>query len=153
MELNKDNIYICDLFYLNYFGINVFFVVCNTRYDEVCLFEVKTKIKKINGEKVEILSKRLSPSKKPYIIPENENSLNKSKFWVSPLKIPFEKDVWLPIKIDASSRIFTLALEEGEGYPITGTAYAKPVENDFRTSCWEYKRKKKTDKYINEIIC
>ena len=133
-ELNDFNIFLLDIFVLNYYGILVFFQVCKTTEKSVFLVELATKKYK-NGI---MLTKRLTTSKNPYII-LNNNTHTKSDYEVYPSR------VGLPIEVEYNSRLYNEALEKN-GVALAGTFYA--------VHCWDYLNKywvsnKKLDKNNN----
>ena len=120
-ELNDSNIFLLDIFVLNYYGILVFFQVCKTTEKSVFLVELATKRYK-NGI---MLTKRLRTSKNPYIILTN-NTHTKSDYEVYPSRMG------LPIEITYGSKLHREA-EKINGFAITGTFYA--------VHCWDYLNK------------
>lgn len=126
-ELNKYDIFLLDVFVLNYYGILVFFQVCKTKQNSVFLVELATKRYK-NGI---TLTKGFKASKKPHII-LNNNTHTKSTYEVYP--VPNGYNVMLPIEIDINTPIYQEAWERTE-YPIIGTVYAKPVY-DYANKYW-----------------
>ena len=64
---NEDGIEFGNIFYLSYYGINVFFYVCRTNQHSVAVFELAKKKVKIDAEPepVEIIDTRLIPARKP----------------------------------------------------------------------------------------
>lgn len=146
---NVDGVKFGDIFYLDYYGINVFFYVCRTDHHQVAIFELAKKKVKLDyvseEEKVEIVDRRLVPARKPYIVTEN-NCWTKSEFFV---KTTEEGHILIPIKY--KSRIYNEALKLGEEFPITGEYRAVPLA-DFAKYYYELPKSKKQRKrkhYIN----
>ena len=126
-ELNKYDIFLLDVFVLNYYGILVFFQICKTTKNTVFLVELGTK-KYRDGI---TLTKNLKTAKNPYII-LNNNTHTKSQFEIYPVKI--EKEPWLPIEIGVNSRLFKEALNRTD-FPLVGTVYAVPLR-DYANKYW-----------------
>ena len=80
-ELNKYDIFLLDVFVLNYYGILVFFQVCKTKKDSVFLVELATKRYK-NGI---TLTKGFKASKKPHSVIRSKMvrwlSMNTKPMW------------------------------------------------------------------------
>lgn len=128
-ELNRNGIFLLDIYLLDYYGIKVFFQVCKTTRDTVYLVELATKVTK---EGI-MLTKRIKASKKPIIIRLN-NTPTKSKYEVKPIKLN-GKDFWLPIAINYNDPIYEEAQKYHE-YPVSGIAYAVPIK-DVLNKYWE----------------
>lgn len=73
-DWNKHDIEIGDVFYLHYYGINLFFRVGATDVDGVYIYELATKKDIINDMLVDILVRGLKPSRRPWIVPQRYNS-------------------------------------------------------------------------------
>lgn len=74
-EDNEDGIIYGDIFYLCYYGINVFLKVCRTSPKQVAVYELAKK--KLKGNKEGII---LKPTKAPVLVADN-NCPSKSNFW------------------------------------------------------------------------
>lgn len=137
-ELNKDDIFLLDVFHLNYYGINVFFQVCKTDYDNVCVYEMATKVISLNGIKYDMLTKGLKPSKNPFVVPKSMNTYSKSNYKVYPVRLDGYYGVSIPIEINFNSPLYNKAILMGEEQPIIGTAYAFPIR-EYVGKCWARK--------------
>lgn len=144
-EINRYGIFLTDIYYLNYYGINVFFQVCKTEYERVCLVELKTKIKKIDGEKREVLTKRLLVNKDSQIIPKN-STYTQSSYRVTPTKIPEYDTYVLPIRIDYFSDFRRNALDITNQYCSAGIAYAVPL-NEYLHKYWNHLERRDVIRY------
>lgn len=71
-----------DIFVMWYQGIYVFFYVCRSLAEQVCVFELANKRRIIKGKKVQILCPGLKPTRSPKIITKG-NCWYKSMFWVT----------------------------------------------------------------------
>lgn len=136
-DLNVYGVFIGDVFQLHYYGINVFFLVCQTEVEKVYIAELKTKTIKIDGEKVDMLTKRMRYADKPYIVKEN-NNMTYTRYAVTPVEI--NNNVYLPIEIDFDSDLYKEAIKLND-YVIWGTAYAYKVE-DYYNVGFERKNEK-----------
>ena len=98
-----------DIYYLNYYGINVFFKVCKTEPKRVCVFELQKRRVHVEGQEdvKEALGLNLWAAKDPLIVTKN-NSEAKSKFWVNSDK---DKVIWF--FIDNTYPIYELAYDLG----------------------------------------
>jgi hypothetical protein len=126
--LNKFNIFLGDVFLLNYYGILVFFQVCGTTEKNAYLVELAT-------EKIEygiIINPLLKTSKNPYFVLKN-NVRSKSTYRV--MTTLFHGDAVLAIKITDKDRIYQEALSIVD-YPKEGYFYAYRVRN-YLDCCWQ----------------
>lgn len=123
-KINIHGIIIGDIFQINYYGINVFFMVAKTETEKVYIVELGTKSVKINGEEHDVALGRLKYAKNPYIVKENNNITN-TRYAVCPIE---EKgDVYLPIDIPYESKLYKDAKKVND-YIMWGTVYAYKVE-------------------------
>ena len=136
-ELNKHDIFLLDVFYLNYYGINVFFQVCQTQEDKVCVYELATKTRKIKGKKVDTLTNRLKPSKNPLFVPKYMNTYTKSEYWV-PSYILEDRNSAIMLSIGLFDPIYNEAVRRGTNYPSFGFVYPHKV-TDYINKYWERK--------------
>lgn len=145
---NVDGVRFGDIFYLNYYGINVFFYVCGLDTHRVRVFELAKKRKKINGESAEYLAPHLKPTSAPYFVLEH-NCWTKSEHW---FETTTEDRMIVPI--DMYSPIHKKVLDLGIDFPITGYAYAIKLDKEQRanvlTYYWEAPKRIKKQK-INKI--
>ena len=145
---NVDGAMFGDIYYLNYYGINVFFYVCGTDTHRVRVYELAKKRGKINGESAECLTLNFRPTKAPYFVYKH-NCWTKSEFW---LETTTENRIIVPI--DMFSPIHKKVLDLGIDFPITGYAYAVKIEKEQRKNIlsyyWEAPKKIKKQK-INKI--
>lgn len=135
--LNKDNVFISDMFILNFYGIIVIFEVSKTNYNEVYLTELEM-VRYKNGVK---LSKSLKAAKNPLVVPSFYNTRTKTEFNVETVKL-YKNEPWLSIYIDEKTPIYQKALDMGE-YPTAGTWYATPIKNCLNTFWISEQLKKK----------
>lgn len=148
-ELNDLGVFLGDIFLLNYCGINVFFRVCKTYKNSVCLYEIKTKEINCEGKKCIALSKKLVANKEPFIIDKKYNTQTKSNYEVYPIPTPYEDGgVVIPIEITPSCPLFLEALKNENEYPMIGTAYAYKIK-DYIGCCWELKNNERKLKWEN----
>lgn len=148
---NENGIIFGDCFYLNYYGINVFFYVCKTNKDSACVYELAKKRVKYEGRTVEILCNNLVATKSPLVVLEN-NCYTKSNFWVSTTK-----DKCLIIPVEYLSPLYKKALEQGVEFPATGEFKALMLEEEkkkgFLRFYWEVTKPiKKIKKQKNKKI-
>ena len=112
----------CDIYMLDYYGIMVFFEICDVCEETVKLVELATKPYK-DGV---ILYDDLRLSKKPYFV--RKNVFTKSDFEITPVENPEIRDEFLlPIEINFKSKIFIEVLKSGK-HPITGVFFLNKVE-------------------------
>ena len=142
---NDDGVNFGDLYYLNYYGINVFFYVCGLDKHKVRIYELAKKKRIIDGVSAECLTPGLRPTHTPLVVLEN-NCWTKSNFWASTNNKP-----QIEIPINAFDPLFKKALELGVEYPMTGFCYAIWMEEEQKNGVLNYywptpnkKTKKKT---------
>ncbi len=138
-ELNIYDIFINDVFVLNYHGLLVFFQVCKTTEKSVFLVELGIKKYKKDGI---TLTKKLKPSKKPLIITEN-NTIRKTTYEVKPFKL--DNILFIPIRIDWDVPIINLV-----EYPTFGIYFATPIKK-YVGKYWKAKDNNYITKKENEI--
>lgn len=132
-ELNDCDIMLGDVYMLNYYGVKVFFEVSQTDYDKVCVYELKTKKMFIDGKyRIMIDEKGKSERKSTLVVPLNENTYRKSKFWVE-----YANSNTLKIPIDMNMPIYKEAVARGVNCPVYGTAFAVYVP-DWYNKYWDY---------------
>ena len=134
-DISIDNVHgalFGDIYYLNYYGINVFFYVCGTDTHRVRVYEMAKKKRVINGESAEYLTPKFRPASSPYFVLKH-NSWTKSEYW---LKTTTENRMIVPI--DIYSPIYKKALSLGIEYPITGYAFATKIEKETRRHILDY---------------
>lgn len=103
---NRHDIIFGDIFYLNYYDINVFFQVCKTSYNQVAIYELEKKRIDVDKEKV-CPYKR---ARKPLLIIKN-NCYRKSTYWVdTDYDDDLNKIIYLNISMD--SPLYKLAQEK-----------------------------------------
>lgn len=141
---NVDGVKFGDVFYLNYYNINVFFYVCRTGVDQVAIFELAKKKVLYNNEKVEVLAPGLKPARNPLVVIKN-NCWTKSEFYVRTTK---DKELIIPVAF--RSPLYLAAIELGNEFPTTGNFRAFLVKD-----CYAYfgkiPEKIKKIKKINKI--
>ena len=137
-EINKQGIFLLDIYMLDYYGVKVFFQVCKTTENSVFLVELATKRYK-NGI---MLTKNLNASKNPYII-LNNNTRTKSTYEVSPTKLD-TNEYMLPIEVKINSKLY-LEAQKHISYPIYGTAYAVHIK-DYLNKYWINEQEKTVEK-------
>ena len=127
--INEYGVFIGDVYVLNYYGVLVFFRVCETRKETVFLVELGTKKYK-NGI---MLRKGLKASKTPLVVLKN-NTYSKTNFEVKPIKL-FDEQYWLPIEVKYGDPLHKEACKYHE-FPSVGFVYAVPLE-DYLNKYWE----------------
>ena len=139
---NVDGVKFGDIFYLNYYGINVFFYVCGTDHHRVRIFELAKKRGMINGIHAEYLAPGLKPTTAPKVV-LSHNSWTKSEFWVNTNE---EGQIYIPVN---DGPLLHKALKLGVEYPLTGEYRAIPLKyNNILEYYWELP-KKKTKTFYN----
>lgn len=128
MKWNKDGANYTDLYVLNYHGINVFFGVGNVDEDAVCVYEIKSKKRKIKGKKVDMLSKRRVPSTKPFFVPAWMNSWTQTTYRVMTFKAKGRTGFFL--EVTYGSPIYKEAERLGIKYPKLGWVVAEQIPPD-----------------------
>lgn len=129
---NLSGIMFGQVFYLNYYGINVFLYVCGQDSNRVRVFELaKSKIKNQEGELVEVIKPGLKPAKNPLIV-TGRNGWTVSNFW---LETGIDKEtgikvLYVPIRM--YDPIYKKALELGVEYPDFGEIKAEYVKEPER---------------------
>ena len=111
---NDDGIEFGDLYYLNYYGINVFFYVCGLDKHRVRIYELSKKKRIIDGVSAEFLTPTLKPTRAPLIVLEN-NGWTISNYWA---RTNNKRQIEIPINV--SDPLYKKALELGVEYPVTG---------------------------------
>ena len=138
---NVDGVEYNSYYYLDYYGVNVFFCVCKTDRFRVCIYELAKKQVKVNGEICDALCKGLKPNKNPLVVKEN-NCPTKSKFWVQSTK---EGNLLIPIPL--CSTLYNEAVKAGTPYPNYGYGIATCIdqltEKGLLRYYWERGPKKK----------
>ena len=135
-----------DIFYLNYYGINVFFYVCGLDHNRVRIYELAKKRTIVDGIHAEYLTRDLKPTTSPRIV-LNNNCWTKSDFWVDTTK-----DGRLIIPVWDGPLVYQ-AIKLGNGLPAIGEFYAchlkKEQEDGVSNYYWpapEKKNKKNKNK-------
>ena len=136
-----------DIFYLNYYGINVFFYVCGLDHNRVRIYELAKKRKIINGVHAEFLTPKLSPTTSPLVVLKH-NSWTKSEFWVETTK-----DGRLVIPVWDGPLVYQ-AIKIGNEIPVIGEFYAIHLKEEQEAGILNYywpaperkKQKKKQNK-------
>lgn len=148
---NVDGVMFGDIYYLNYYGINVFFYVCRIDHHRVAVFELAKKKAKLpkTGECVEFIHPKLKPARSPLVVLEN-NCWTKSNFWVDTNK---EKQLIIPVAF--LSPLYNCALDLGIELPMSGEYCAVPLtkeqdEGTLFTFYWDVPKKAK-NKNKNKI--
>lgn len=139
---NVDGVKFGDIFYLNYYGINVFFYVCGTDHHRARIFELAKKRIKYEGKSVEVLTSKLAPTTSPKVVLEH-NSWTKSNFWVDTNK---EGQIYIPVN---DGPLLHKALKLGVEYPLTGEYRAIPLNNNNILEYYWELPKKKTKTFYN----
>lgn len=146
--LNNQGIYLCDVFHLNYYGVHVFFQVCRTSANSVCIYELKTKVKNMWGRKRIAIFEDAKPEREhTLVVPLENNIYMRSNFECAPIKLPDQKDYCLPIKVDYDSPLYKRALEVGAKSPLVGVAYAEKV-NEWYNKWWPYIEPQKEEEQV-----
>ncbi len=145
-ELNDYDIYITDVYMLNYEGVLVFFQVCGTKKKSVFVIELATKKYKSNYL---MLSKNMCPSKKPFFVLTN-NVFTKSTYEVFPVDIGYGK-YFLPFLVKYGDPLY----KEAEKYvstPAPGWVYAKRISVDeYVNKYWQIPKSLKIEMSKNKI--
>ena len=146
---NVDGVEFGDIFYLNYYGINVFFYVCGTDHHRVRIFELAKKHITVNGIKAEAIAPKLSPTTSPKVVLSN-NCWTKSNFWVDTNS---DGQIYIPVN---DGPLVYKAISLGVEYPLTGEYRAYPLkkekENGILNYYWELpKRTNHKNKNILKI--
>ena len=128
---NFDGVSFGDIFYLNYYGINVFFYVCGLDHHRVRIFELAKTRKKINGLPSEYLTPGLKPTTSPKVV-LSHNSWTKSEFWVETTK-----DGNLVIPVWDGPLIYK-AISLGIECPVPGPMYAMPLKQEQKAGIFKY---------------
>ena len=102
-----------DIFIMNYQGINVFFFVCRSLAEQVCVYELAKKKRRFGNLKVNKLCPGLKPTQSPNVITQN-NCGYKSNFWVPILDkdniiIPITKEMPIAYKTGCLYDTFCIA--------------------------------------------
>lgn len=124
--LNKQGIFLCDVFHLNYYGVHVLLQVCKTKENSVCVYELKTKI--IDKNKLLVCKDAGPKRKETLVVPVEMNTFRKSTFEVEPVLLHDTKEYSLAINVGYESPLFNAAKKLGIDWPIVGTAYAVPLK-------------------------
>ena len=106
-----------NVFYLEYYGINVFLCVCRVGPHQVAVYEVK----KRKIKKREYIDSKLDSARNPLIIKER-NGWTISDFWVDTILKDGQKTIAIPIS--SSSPIYEKTIKKGIEFPDTGEFYA-----------------------------
>lgn len=125
-SLNKFGVMLSDKFILNYYGTIVIFEVCGTEEEFVTVYEMRIKEIEVDGKKTVTLHHKFGPSKKPYVVPLNMNSYEKSDYSLRPSYVL--GDLRLPIPVPLNSPLYLEAVRNGIDYPAYGIVYAEPLK-------------------------
>lgn len=140
---NEDGVHFGDVFYLCYYGINVFFYVCGLDRHRVRIYELAKKRGKLNGETIEYLTPTLRATTSPKIVLEH-NTWTKSEFWVNT-----SSDGKLIIPVWDGPLVYG-AIKLGHDTPIIGDMYAIPLKKEKKegitTFYWLVPKPKKEQK-------
>ena len=128
---NFDGVKFGDIYYLNYYGINVFFYVCGLDHHKVRIYELAKKRKVINGEHAEYLAPHLRATTSPKVVLQN-NCWTKSEFWVETTK---EGNLVIPV---FDGPLIYTAIKLGIEFPITGYAYATSLKKEKEIGIFKY---------------
>ena len=128
---NFDGVNFGDIFYLNYYGINVFFYVCGLDHHRVRIYELAKKRKIINGESAEYLAPYFKATTSPKVVLEH-NCWTKSEFWVETTK-----DGRLVIPVWDGPLIY-MAIALGYPAPTPGPVYAFPLKKEKEEGIFKY---------------
>lgn len=119
---NEDGVEFGDVFYLNYYGINVFFYVCGLDHHRVRVYELAKKRAVIDGAHVEYLTHNLRPTTCPKVV-LLKNCWTQSEFWVK--TTPDKKlEFWI-----GAGPLYFKAQSLGH-YPVPGYVYAQLCEEE-----------------------
>ena len=143
---NYDGVDFGDIFYLNYYGINVFFYVCGLDHHQVRIYELAKKRSTINGVHAEYLTPDLKPTRSPKVVLEH-NSWTKSEFWV---KTDSQGNLIIPL--GSNSPLVKEAYKLGVYLPASEYAYAFSLKEQQKEGIlkyyWEAPKKKIEKKQI-----
>ena len=128
MKWNKDGANYTDLFVLNYHGINVFFGVGHVDEHSLCVYEIKSKKRKIKGVWADVLSKKRIPSTKPFFVPRWMNSWTRTTYAVDTFCL--DGMVGFVINVTYDSPIYNEAVRLGTIFPKTGYVVAERIPQD-----------------------
>ena len=135
--MNKDGVFLQDIYLLSYCGLKIIFEVCKTFEHSVCIIELATKKYKDGIS----LTKRIRPALFPLVV-TGSNRFSTSTFEV--LTTPNKR---LAIHINRNSPIFWEAAKYVD-CPLTGVFFAVPFP-DYLNTYW--KKPKKLKKDIDKI--
>jgi len=128
---NTSGVNFGDIYYLNYYGINVFFYVCGLDHSRVRIYELAKKRKIINGIHAEYLTPNLNPTTSPRIV-LNNNCWTKSDFWVDTTK-----DGRLVIPVWDGPLVYN-AIKLGNDIPMIGEFYAIHLKEEQENGILHY---------------
>ncbi len=136
INMNKDGVFLQDIYLLSYCGLKVIFEVCKTYDHSVCLIELATK----NYKDGISLTKYVRPTFYPLVITKH-NRFSKSTF-----EVFTRPDKKLVIPIDTNTRLYWEALKYVPNPPV-GRFLAVPFP-DYLKTYW--KKPKKLKKGIDK---
>ena len=127
---NEDGVEFGDIFYLNYYGINVFFYVCGLDHHRVRIYELAKKRGVIGGIHVEYLTYSLRPTTCPKVV-LLKNCWTQSEFWVR--TTPDKKlEIWI-----GAGPLYFKAKALGQE-PVPGYVYAVHLEEEQENGILNY---------------
>lgn len=131
--MNKDGVFLQDIYLLSYCGFKVVFEVCKTYDHSVCLIELATKKYKDGIT----LTKWIRPTRYPLVV-FGQNRFSKSTF-----EVRTRPDKKLVIYIGPQCRLYWEALKYFD-MPPTGNFLAVPFP-DYLQTYWKKPKKLKKD--------
>ena len=120
---NKNGVLYGEVYYLDYYGQNIFFAVSKSGTYQVCVYELAKKRIKKQGKEVEIICRGRKQSKKPLVFG--------TETWVE----TEEKSLLIPINIHTPVYRHVTSYVE---FPATGTFKAICLEEEMRNGILNY---------------
>ena len=128
---NADGVEFGDIFYLNYYGVNVFFYVCGLDRHRVRVYELAKKRSVIDGVSAEYLTPDFKPTSAPKVV-LTHNSWTKSEYWVKTTP-----DGRLEFYIGFGP-LMCKAMKVSEQYPVSGYVYAFSLKKEQEVGILKY---------------
>ena len=128
---NKDDIITGDVFWLNYYGINIFLGVSKTMYDQVAVFEIKKYKYWEQGldDYADVINDKFRYETNPLLV-TGKNNFMKTEFWVDTDFGKVTNCAVLKIWVGDDSKLFKKAQELNPGVDIVpGYKYAIEVKD------------------------
>jgi len=131
--MNKDGVFLQDIYLLSYCGFKIIFEVCKTYDHSVCVIELATKKYKDGIS----LTKRIRPTLHPLVV-RGPNTFGKSTF-----EVETRPDKKLVFYVNPTVELFWEALKANP-YPPIGKFLAVPFP-DYLQTYWKKPKKLKKD--------